>query len=253
MRVYDIYSFINKLYPFSLACDFDNVGLLIGDKAATISKTVIALDCTSDVVEFATQNGAELIITHHPVIFAGLKAVTEETAVYKAIKNGISVISAHTNLDIADGGVNDTLCEALGLIDIEKYICEDGFAIRKGTLKTEMSAEELANYSAERLVANARFVDGGKKIKTVAVCSGAGSDFLADAIKSGTDAYISSEIKHNIFIEAAEKQFTVIDLGHFSTEKVIVPKLCKVLSAQFPELEIIPYENEIVKYTKGTL
>ena len=96
MKINDIYSFLNERYPFSLACDFDNVGLLVGDKNCTVTKAVIALDCLSDTVNFAIKNGAELIITHHPVIFAGLKAVTEETAVYKAIKNGISVISAHT-------------------------------------------------------------------------------------------------------------------------------------------------------------
>lgn len=253
MKVKDIYSFLDERYPFSLACDFDNVGLLVGDKDAEVTKAVVALDCTLDAVEFAAQNGAELIITHHPVIFAGLKAVTKETAVYKAIKNGISVVSAHTNLDVAEGGVNDTLCEVLGLKDTEKYICEDGFAIRKGTLETEMNAEELANYSAECLGANARYVDGGKQIQTVAVCSGSGSDFLADAIKSGADAYVSSEIKHNIFIEAAEKQFTVIDLGHFATERIIIEKLTSVLRKEFAKIEILPYQKETVKYTKGVL
>ncbi len=248
MKTNDIYSYLNKHYPFSLACDFDNVGLLIGDKEAKVLRVVIALDCTTNTVEFAKQNNAELIITHHPVIFSGLKAVTEETATYKAIKNGISVISAHTNLDIADGGVNDALCEALCLKNIEKYVCEDGFIIRKAELETELPAEELATFAAKKLGSNARFVIGDKMIKTVAVCSGSGSDLLHDAIKSGADAYISSEIKHNVFIEANDNNFTVIDLGHFATEKVIVKKLYEKLSADLPEIKFIPYEKEIVKY-----
>lgn len=248
MKVNDIYSFLNEHYPFSLACDFDNVGLLIGDKGANVTKAVIALDCTTFAVEFAKKNGAELIITHHPVIFGGLKSVTEETATYKAIKNGISVISAHTNLDVAEGGVNDTLCEVLGLKNIQKYLCEDGFSIRKGELKKEMTAEEFAKRSAKALSTNARFVDSGKSIKTVAVCSGSGSDMLYDAIKSGADAYISSEIKHNVFIEAAEKGFTVIDLGHFATEKIIVKRLYESLSASLSEIKFIPFEKEIVNY-----
>lgn len=248
MKVYDIYSFLNEHYPFSLACDFDNTGLLIGDKNTIVTKAVIALDCTSSAVEFAAQNGAELIITHHPVIFGGLKSVTQETATYKAIKNGISVISAHTNLDVAEGGVNDALCEALGLKNTQKYICEDGFAIRLGFLKDEMSAREFAKTSAAALSANARFVDSGKPIKTVAVCSGAGSDMLHDAIKSGADAYVSSEIKHNVFIDAAENSFTVIDLGHFATEKIIIKRLYELLNASMPEIEFIPYEREIVEY-----
>ncbi len=249
MKVKDIYSFLDTLYPFNTACDFDNVGLLIGDKNSTVTKIVVALDCTSNVVEFAKENGAELIITHHPVIFGGIKAVKSETAVYKAIKNGISVISAHTNLDIANGGVNDALCEALGLTDIEKYLCFDGFAIRKGTLPTEMTAEELADYASKNLFANARYVDNGKKIKTVAVCSGSGSDFLEDAVNSGADAYISSEIKHNVFIEAVENGFNVLDLGHFATESIIVQRLASVLKNEFQKTEILPYNEQIVKYS----
>ncbi len=253
MKVQEIFSYLNERFPFNTALDFDNVGLLIGDKSATVTKIVVALDCTLEVVEFAKELGAELIITHHPVIFTGLKSITEETVTYKAIKNNISVISAHTNLDIADGGVNDALCEALGLTNIENLVCEDGFIIRKGELNAEMSAKDLAEYSAKALSANARFNDGGKLIKTVAVCSGSGSDMLFDAINSGADAYISSEIKHNVFIEAANNNFTVIDLGHYATEKVIVPKLCSMLKLKFPELEFSSYENEIVKYSKGVL
>ncbi len=253
MKVNDVYSYLNECFPFSLACDFDNVGLLIGDKEAPVTKAVIALDCTLNVVEFAKEMGAELIITHHPIIFGGIKAVTENTTVYKAVKNGISVISAHTNLDVADGGVNDALCEALGLQNIEKYVCFDGFTIRKGSLEKSLSAEEFAERLANTLSTNARFVDSGKLIKTVAVCSGSGSDFLNDAINSRADAYISSEIKHNVFIEAIEKGFTVIDLGHFATEKVIVKKLYEKLSTNLPEIKFIPYEKETVKYTKGVL
>lgn len=248
MTVNDIYSFLDRQYDFSSACDFDNVGLLIGDKKSTVTKITVALDCTSSVVEFAKENGAELIITHHPVIFGGIKAVKSETAVYKAVKNGISVISAHTNLDIADGGVNDALCKVLQLTDIESFLCFDGFAIRKGTLPTEMTAEELADYASKRLCANARFVDNGKKIKTVAICSGSGSDFLTDAMNSGADAYISSEIKHNVFIEAVENNFSIFDLGHFATEKIIVETLTNVLKKQFPKVQILPYQKETVRY-----
>lgn len=248
MKVNDVYSFLDELSPFSLACDFDNTGLLIGDKNSTVTTAVIALDCTLKVTQFAKENGAELIITHHPVIFGGIKSVTEETAVYKAVKSGISVISAHTNLDVADGGVNDTLCNALGLQNIEKYVCEDGFAIRKAALPSSMTASELAAYALKKLGSNARFVDGGKPIKTVAVCSGAGSDMLISAIKSGADAYISSEIKHNVFIEAYDKNFTVIDLGHFATEKIIVKKLFEQLSLALPQIKFITFEEESVKY-----
>ncbi len=248
MKAQDIYSYLDERYPFSAACDFDNCGLLVGDKNAEISKAVIALDCTRDVVNFAAELGAQLIITHHPVIFGGIKSVTADTAVYNAIKNGIAVISAHTNLDTADGGVNDTLCEALELHNIEKIVCEDSFTFRKGVLPRAMTADELAEYAGNKLGFNARYVDGGKKIKTLAVCSGSGSDMLYDAISAEADAYLSSEIKHNVFLSAVESGLTCLDMGHFATERIIVPKLLKELSIYFPKIKFIPYEKEIIKH-----
>lgn len=248
MTVQDIYLFLDDRYPFLAACDFDNSGLLIGDKNAEVTKAVITLDCTRDVVDFAVGLGAELIITHHPVIFGGIKSVTSDTAVYSAIKNGVSVISAHTNLDTADGGINDTLCNVLGLKSVEKIICEDGFTFRKGVLPRDMTADELAVYAAEMLCSNARYVDGGKKIRTVAVCSGSGSDMLYTAISSGADAYLSSEIKHNVFLSAMDCGLTCLDLGHFATERIIIPQLTDVLSVQFPTTQFTAYTNETIKH-----
>ena len=130
MTVNDIYSFLNEFAPFDTACDFDNAGLLIGAKDAEVDKCIIALDCTEAVVDEAIQKGAQLIITHHPVIFSGLKSVLADSLVYRLIENNISVISAHTNLDIADGGVNDCLAKALGLKDVKKIVCDDGFSFK---------------------------------------------------------------------------------------------------------------------------
>lgn len=248
MKINDIFNFLNRLYPFASACDFDNSGLLIGDKNAYITNVVIALDCTRDVVDFAVKNNANLIITHHPIIFGGLKSVCADTAVFDAVNNNISVISAHTNLDTADGGLNDTLAQILGLTEISKIVCDDGFTFRKGILQNAVTADELAEKASAVLKFNVRYVDGGKKIKTVAVCSGAGSDMLKDAICSGADAFLSSEIKHNVFIDAFESGITCLDLGHFATEQIIVPKLESVLSEEFPDIAFIPYTKQIIKY-----
>ena len=113
MQINDIFEFLNRLYPVSTACDFDNVGLLVGDGNATLNKALISLDCTLKTVEKAIQEDCQLIITHHPVIFDPLKRVNCGSVVYELIKSGISVISMHTNLDIGDGGVNDSLCISL--------------------------------------------------------------------------------------------------------------------------------------------
>ena len=118
--------------PKELAEDFDNVGLLVGDENAEVKGIMVSLDCFDEVIDRAEDLGANLIVTHHPIIFDPLKSVTADTLVYKLISKGISVISMHTNLDQADGGVNDVLCEALGLYDVEELITSDGFSMRKG-------------------------------------------------------------------------------------------------------------------------
>jgi len=112
MTVQNIFDFLNNKFPVDTACGFDNVGTLVGDRNKTITKAIVALDCTLPVIKEAVKNGCELIITHHPIIFNGLKSVLDDTLVFEIIKNGLSVISMHTNLDQGENGVNDALCNA---------------------------------------------------------------------------------------------------------------------------------------------
>lgn len=116
--VRDIYRVMDQMAPFSLSMDFDNTGLLVGDEDAEVTGVLLALDCTSAVLEEAQKKGANLILTHHPIIFKGIKSVRADSVVYQAIRRGVHVISAHTNLDIAQGGVNDCLAHQLGLSDL---------------------------------------------------------------------------------------------------------------------------------------
>lgn len=247
MKVKDIYRFLNERFPFESALDFDNCGLLIGSEEAEVKCAVAALDCTSEVLEFAIEKKAELIITHHPVIFEGVKSVTDETLIYKAVKNGISVICAHTNLDTSDGGVNDALCAVLGLENIEKIVCADGYTFRKGVLPKPMTADELAHYAKERLLFGVRFVDGGKQIRTLAVSSGSGSSMYEDAFNSGADAFLSSEIKHNVFLTAKSDGFAVLDAGHEATERIVVEPLTALLKASLHDVNFISYTNENIR------
>ncbi len=239
MKVNDIFEFLNEFCPFDTACDFDNTGLLIGDKDCDVTRVVVALDCTEDVINEATKIGAELIITHHPVIFSPLKSVTADGIAYRLIKSGISVISAHTNLDITDGGVNDCLAKALKLRNVEKIVCEDGFSFRKGVLDKEYTPDEFALYVKEALNFSPRFTIGKTKIKTVAVCGGSGGDMLYDAVNANADALVTADVKHNIFIEAANMDFTLIDCGHFNTEDVVIEPLKSILSKKFPDITFV--------------
>ena len=247
MTVNDIYLFLDEKFPFALAAEWDNSGLILGDKDATVKKAVVALDCTADVVETAIKNGAELIISHHPVIFSGLKKITADGIVHRLIENKISVICAHTNLDFAVGGVNDCLCEALSLTDIKSVLSSEGFSFRTGKLREELSPAAFAKYVSEKLNLPVRFTMGKKNIKTVAVCGGSGGDLLYEAADIA-DALITADIKHNFFIEADNMGFTLLDGGHFNTEDTVIEPLKKALCEKFTSIEFITNHKSVINY-----
>lgn len=238
MKVSEILSFLYASAPKSLAESFDNTGLLVGDGNAEVSGIVVSLDCFDEVIDYAEDLGANLIVTHHPVIFDPLKSVTADSVVYKLISKSISVISMHTNLDQADGGVNDALCDAMGLYDIEVLTSDDGFSLRKGYLDTPEDPYSFARQIKEALGGSVKFVPGDRDISSVAVCSGSGADFLACAKNAGADALVTADIKHHMFIEAGRIGISLYDAGHFNTEDVIVPVLCRNISEAFPDITV---------------
>lgn len=246
IRVNDVLKYLSQKYPLNTACDFDNVGLLVGDGNATVTKAVVCLDCDINAVEFAKANNAELIVTHHPVIFDGLKAVTDGSVVYELIKNSISVISMHTNLDIAVGGVTEQLCETIGLKCVEPYVAHDGFLIRSAKCE-KTTADSIAKAIKASLNTAVRYADSGNKISRVLVCSGSGGDFLTDVIDGGFDALIAADIKHNVFITALNHGVTVFDAGHYNSENVIIKPLCNDLSVNFNGVNFLIFNNNKIK------
>lgn len=238
MKVKELVSFLYGIAPEDLKEDYDNVGLLVGDENAEITGVLVSLDCFDEVVSRAEDLNANLIVTHHPVIFEPLKSVTEQSLVYKLINKGISVISMHTNLDKTEGGVNDALCAALGLFDVKTVITEEGFPIRVGELPEPEDPYTFAKTIKQALSGAVKFVPGNKDVLTVAVCSGSGGDFIYDAINCGADALVTSDVKHHLFIEAGENNISLYDAGHFNTEDVIVSPLCRDIATAFPSLPV---------------
>ncbi len=227
MTVQSIFDFLNRKFPCDTACDFDNVGILVGDRNTAVSKALIVLDCTMSAVKDAVDNGCELIITHHPVIFNPLKNVLNGSIVYELIKNNISVISMHTNLDQGENGVTDNLCEILNPISKETFVGYDGFIFRKCSIST-ISSDDLADKLNEKLGGVIKYVPSKKMIENVLVCSGSGGNFIADAINNGYDALITADVKHNHFLDAQHNDIALYDAGHFNTEDIIIEPL-KVL------------------------
>ena len=248
MTVNDIFDYLNSLYPVNTACDFDNPGILVGDKHAEVKRSVISLDCTDSAIDKAVKNECQLIITHHPVIFEPLKNVLSDSPVYRIIKNGISVISMHTNLDIGENGVNDTLCDVLELNNTEKYIAEDGFPLNTGLLPVQMTPEQLAGYIKKKLGGRIKYSSGSDKINRVLVCSGSGGSYFTELIRSGCDALITADVKHNVFIDAARLGKSVFDAGHFETEDVVINRLNNILSSRFNGITFFTDHTSEIKY-----
>ena len=247
MKVKDIYSYLNELFPCESAVAYDNPGILVGNSDDEVKKALVALDCNIDIIEIAKKENCNLIITHHPVIFDGLKSVTENTVVYNLIKNNISVISMHTNMDMGKNGVNDALCNVLELENITEIDDGEGFILRKGSL-SPISPEKLAKHISDKLGSPVKYIDSGKDIKNILVCSGSGGSYINLAKKLCCDALITADVKHNIFMEACNSGISVFDAGHFETEDVIVEPLTHMLNKKFPDLQFIPCHFSRIKY-----
>lgn len=247
MKVSSIYEFLNSKYPIDTASDFDNPGLLIGNTDLDVKKAIISLDCTISTVKKAIENDCQLIITHHPVIFSGLKNILSDSVVYKLLENGISVISMHTNLDIGEDGVNDCLCRKLRLENISPYNTKNGFQIRSADIYP-VSAENFAQHLKKFLGGTIKFVGSSHLINKLLICSGSGGEFLQDAIDGGFDALVTADVKHNIFIDAENADIAVFDAGHFNTEDVVVEPLKNMLYNKFPSVEFITLHNSKIKY-----
>ena len=247
IKVKDVLNLLCELYPPDTACDFDNVGLLAGNGEDEVSGAVVALDSDINAIEFAKQKGANLIITHHPVIFEPLKSVTENDTVFKLIKDGISVISMHTNLDVGAGGVNDVLCETLALKGVKPHIAADGYTLKCGETDIR-DADRFAAFIKERLGGAVKYVAGGNPIKTVLVCSGSGGGYVEEAIIHGFDALVTADVKHNHFIAATNAGISLFDGGHYNSENVIVKPLCERLQKEFGGVKFTAFSPESIKF-----
>ena len=174
------------------------------------------------------------------------KGLKKGDIVYRLIENGISVISMHTNLDIAEKGVNQELLNVLELENPTYVNCEDGFVFPIAELKDTFNADKFAEYVKEKLNAPIKYV-GENTVKRVAVCSGSGADFLFEAKTNGADALVTSECKHHLFNVAAEMGITLVDAGHFNTEDIIVEPLCEMLKKEFPTVNFITEHFSYIK------
>ena len=245
---------LERIAPKRLAEDWDNPGLLVGAFNQDIRKILVCLDVSDHVVEQAIAAGANMIVAHHPLIFKGLKKIRTDlplgARLQQLLKHDIAVAAAHTNLDIAVGGVNDVLAEAIGLSKLSTFVItsqqEDGTVEslgRMGSLPAPMAVEDFARQVREALPAkHVRLVHAGARpVRKVALCSGSGAEFIQKAAFMGADVYVTGDVKYHEAQAAVELGMHVIDAGHFATEFPVVEVLRQRLTEELAE-----YQMEVI-------
>ncbi|MBQ1410187.1 MAG: Nif3-like dinuclear metal center hexameric protein [Oscillospiraceae bacterium] len=243
ISVEDILNALWALAPVSYKETWDNVGLLLGRKHAPVRGVLVALDATAAVAAEAERLGCQLVVTHHPVIFRGDKHVTDDDPLTAAhldfLEKGIAVISMHTNLDCAPGGVNDVLAERLGLQNCA--VLEDGETaglIRMGELPETTLPAFAAFVKSQLNCPGLRYVEGGRPVRRVAVGGGACGEYVSKVLAAGCDTLVTADIKYHEFCDAATLGLNLIDAGHFETEDPVCDLLIAKLQAAFPGLAL---------------
>ena len=252
--VHEIEQAIFEWAPRSLAEDWDNVGLLCGRAENEVSRVLVALDPFEDVCREACERGAELIVTHHPLIFTPLRAVSDRNAVGRCLlylaRHGIAAVNAHTNLDCAVGGVNDVLARTIGLSDVRVIgaVKTDAQGRTCGLLRAGSAEEtDLAAFAA-RVKASLgceglRYADAGRPVRRVAVGGGACGGEIADVAEAGCDTFVTADVKYNQFWDARELGVNLIDAGHFETENPVCGAMAAYLREKFPRLTVMLSEK----------
>ena len=241
----DIERALYELAPGELAMEGDNVGLLVGRPDREAVKILAALDVTEAVAAEAERLGANLIVAHHPVMNCAWSPVQtlrddkpQGRLLLRLVESGIAAICMHTNLDRAQGGVNDVLAARLGLEAVEKLPGGDD-VLRVGELpEAEALPDFLRRVKAALGPNGIRFSDGGKPIRRVAVGGGACGGYLWAAAANGCDAFVTSDLKYNQFLDAGDLGLTVADAGHFPTEDAVCPMLVQYLKEKFPRIPV---------------
>ena len=259
-KVSEILSYITEVAPIHWQESYDNSGLLVGDANALVDKVLLTLDLTEKVIDEAIENSFHLVISHHPLIFKGLKNIlvddTTGRIITKAIKHDISIAAMHTNIDNSFYGVNRVLAEQLGLKDLQilrsqqsavSSQCSESASVSEsqvgsgmvGYLENEMSENDFLKLIKEKLNVGAiRHTELlNKPIKKVAICGGSGSFLINDAKHCGADVYVTADLKYHDFFDA-DNEILIVDAGHFETEQFTKQLFADIILKKNPKFAV---------------
>lgn len=251
MKVKDIIEVLSTMSPESIACKWDNVGLIVGSEEKNVYKVLVALDVKSSTVDYAIENNVDLIVSHHPMIFSAIKKIREDdfigSKLIKLIKNDISVYTLHTNFD-KEGSMGNLVAEGLWLNNIEPLATAENDDKGLGIIG-DYSPINLKSFSFVVKdsfdIANLKvYGDLTRMVKKVAMVAGSGADFVDLAIEKGADVLITGDVTHHKGLDAMEKGLMVIDAGHYGLEKLFIDFISKLLKLKFEDIDIISEERK---------
>ncbi len=242
----ELYKSLENIIPSELSCSWDNDGLMVsGDTEKTVKKALIALDATNSVIEYAIEINADVIITHHPLIFSPIRSLVSPKLI-TLVKKGISVLSFHTRLDALDEGVNSALAAKLCIENTEALSSELGLI---GDAHTEISVNDYAEFVCKALGCDAvSFIPSEKTVRRVAVVGGSGKDYIDDAVRHGADVFVTGESGYHSMCDAADMGLHVIDAGHYETEQPVCEVLNDFIRRIDPDIKTFVYESKRIRH-----
>lgn len=244
--VQQLYEAMQRIAPLELAEHWDNPGLLV-DCGGEVTRVLVTLDITPEVVAEAAAKHCEAIVAHHPVIFDPLKKLGPQDVPFQLVRAGVSAICMHTNLDAAPGGVNDVLADLLRIENRRDFADNCG---RIGTLNVPTTAQQLAETCSRMLHTHCKFVEADHPVEKLAEVSGAGGSYLQQAIDEGADCLVTGEAAHHIAILAKQKGVGLVVAGHWGTEHPVVFALADALTERLPkEVTVAPSLADVDPYS----
>ncbi|MBQ8340918.1 MAG: Nif3-like dinuclear metal center hexameric protein [Clostridia bacterium] len=252
MTVKELYAYISAFAPSALSAEWDNDGIACcTDTGRPVKRVLVALDTTEAVVDKAINENFDVLLTHHPLLFRGVKALTPVTTVprklLKLIKADVTAMSFHTRLDAAVGGVNDILAETLGLSNVTAFGPEGEEMGRIGDLRETVTAGKCAQTVCEKLQIPAVLLAGEGSVRRVAVLGGEGGDFVSAAKAAGADLFLAGRIGYHRMLDGAEEGIALIEAGHFATEVAVCRKLAALVREADPAAFVENYDVPAVK------
>ena len=252
-KVSELYDFLDSKFPRSYSCAWDNDGLMVcGDLNREVVRVLCTLDVTDEAIDYAVNGDFDVIVSHHPLIFKPLRGVNpaDPTArrVLRCLDKGITVMSFHTRLDAAPGGLNDIFAKLLGLADVTVLEADGESVGRIGTLPEALAPSEFAANVKKALKAErVLYAQAEPVVKRVAICGGAGKDFVRAAKAAGADSYLTGELSYNLMEDAPMLGLNLFEAGHFATEDFICSYLTLLILKEFTQVQTGYFGSNLIK------